>query len=368
MSYYTNLFSPETYQAFSESDLGVTGFRTTQQAHAKKVNQGDRFVCYMTKLSRWIGILEVTGECYIDESPTFYEEDDPFVVRFPVQPKVWLPREKCIPIHEQSIWDNLSFTRGNDTNSSKWTGVVRRSLNRMVDEDGKFLESLLLSQESNGIEYPIADEEFRKLVASRVRRADGVVSVTVPKNDDESDVDVSLPRPDAIRKSSHIQAVLARCGESMGFKIWLPRSDRSSVLQEWAPEDQSLIDNLPMNYDNTTLQTIENIDVLWIKGRSIIRAFEVEHTTAIYSGILRMADLLALQPNMDIKLHIVAPEDRKRKVFEEICRPVFSFLERAPLSMCCTFLSYDAIEELLALKHISHVSDSILDEYAEVAE
>ena len=28
---------------------------------------------------------------------------------------------------------------------------------------------------------------------------------------------------------------------------------------------------------------------------------------AIYSGLLRMADLLALQPNMNIRLHIVAP-------------------------------------------------------------
>jgi hypothetical protein len=30
------------------------------------------------------------------------------------------------------------------------------------------------------------------------------------------------------------------------------------------------------------------------------RAFEIEHTTAVYPGLLRMADLLALQPNMDI--------------------------------------------------------------------
>ena len=45
--------------------------------------------------------------------------------------------------------------------------------------------------------------------------------------------------------------------------------------------------------------------------RSIVRAFEVEHTTAVYSGLLRMADLLALQPNMDIRLHIVAPDERR---------------------------------------------------------
>ena len=81
-----------------------------------------------------------------------------------------------------------------------------------------------------------------------------------------------------------------------------------------------------------------------------------------------MADLLALQPNMDIKLHIVAPESRKQKVFTEILRPVFSLLERAPLSECCTFVSYDSIEELLNLKHIGHIADTVLDEYAEEAE
>ena len=83
-----------------------------------------------------------------------------------------------------------------------------------------------------------------------------------------------------------------------------------------------------------------------IAHREHVRAFEVEHTTAIYSGLLRMADLLALQPNMNIKLHIVAPEERKEKVFTEIRRPVFSLLERAPLSECCTYLSYDSLREL----------------------
>lgn len=73
-----------------------------------------------------------------------------------------------------------------------------------------------------------------------------------------------------------------------------------------------------------TIRTIEQIDVICLKRRAIVRAFEVEHTTAVYSGILRMADLLALQPNMDINLHIVAPGARREKVFQEIQRPVFS--------------------------------------------
>jgi hypothetical protein len=81
-----------------------------------------------------------------------------------------------------------------------------------------------------------------------------------------------------------------------------------------------------------------------------------------------MADLLALQPNMDIKLHIVAPEERREKVFQELRRPVFSLLDEGPLAESCTYLSYDSIEELVKQKHLAHLSDSVLDEYAEEAE
>ena len=63
--------------------------------------------------------------------------------------------------------------------------------------------------------------------------------------------------------------------------------------------DRHRLSVLPLNYNEPTLQTIEQIDVLWLRGRAIVRAFEVEHTTAVYSGILRMVDLLALQPICD---------------------------------------------------------------------
>ncbi|MGC2660672.1 MAG: hypothetical protein WA324_22175 [Bryobacteraceae bacterium] len=123
-----------------------------------------------------------------------------------------------------------------------------------------------------------------------------------------------------------------------------------------------------MNYDDTTLRTIEQIDVLWLRRRSIVRAFEVERTTSVYSGMLRMADLLALQPNMDIKVHILAPEAKRDKVFQEIRRPVFSLLNRGPLAESCTYLSYDSLKEIAGLKHLDYISHSVLDEYSEEAE
>ena len=204
------------------------------------------------------------------------------------------------------------------------------------------------------------------MVSQRVRREDKVVSVSVPTDEEEPSVVEVESGP--IRESSSMQAVLSRVGEKMGFKVWLPRHDRSTVLREWSAEPGVLIDQLPLNYDEVTLQTIEQIDVLWLKGRSIVRAFEVEHTTAVYSGILRMADLLALQPNMNIRLHIVAPPDRRDKVLTEIQRPVFSLLDRGPLSECCTYIAYDSLREVAELKHLEHLSDSVLDEYSEEAE
>lgn len=118
-----------------------------------------------------------------------------------------------------------------------------------------------------------------------------------------------------------------------------------------------------MNYNDATIRTIEQIDVLWLRGRSIARAFVVEHTTAIYSGLVRMADLVALQPDINIPLHIVAPEERQQAVLDQIQRPVFSFLETGPLSSRFSLIVYDDIRELAGQANLSHMRDTIVDEY-----
>ena len=329
MAYYLNLFSPETYESFQKSDMTVSGFRPRQRGAAERVKQGDKLICYMTKLSRFIGVLEVEDECFQDDTPIFFPENDPYIVRFKVKPLVWLEKDKTLPIHEDQVWNHLSFTSGQDKKSSTWTGKVRNSLNPLPDSDGEFLESQLFAQKDDGQEYKVDEREYRKLVSHRVRRADKFVSVTVPEDISEEE---SPAAPTSLRDSLRVQAQLADIGAKMGFSVWLPRNDRNAVLTEWNDSQGSLIDILPLNYDDTTLKTIENIDVLWLKGRAIVRTFEVEHTTSVYSGILRMADLLALQPNMDINLHIVAPANRRDKVFQELKRPVFSLLDRGPLS------------------------------------
>jgi hypothetical protein len=199
-----------------------------------------------------------------------------------------------------------------------------------------------------------------------VKRTDKEVTVIVPQNA----VTEKSERTDEheIRESLKIQAALAEIGSQMGFQIWLPRADRARVLTKWKPDAEVLLDELPVGFDQATMKTIEQIDVLWLKRRSIVRAFEVEHTTSVYSGLLRMADLLAMQPNLKIKLHIVAPVTRREKVIQEIRRPVFALLEGGALSEICTYLSYDMVAELRGQQHLMHLSDRVLEEFEERAE
>ena len=125
--YFLNLFSPETYEAFTKSGRDISGFRLRHENAAARVRPGDKLVCYMTKLSRWVGILEVNSSWFKDETPIFYQTDDPFFIRFKVNPLALLTKEKAIPIHNDRVWNALSFTRGHVTGSWQSTGAVRTS-------------------------------------------------------------------------------------------------------------------------------------------------------------------------------------------------------------------------------------------------
>ncbi len=251
---------------------------------------------------------------------------------------------------------------------AKVIDTIRPGVFCITDRGRKLLERKL---ERIAIDDLMEFTEFRSFRAKsnvpvhKVRLADRDVGVTVPEDglDEESAGDSG--RAD-IRESIAIQTLLADIGSKMGMEIWLPSGDRVAVLACWKGDHAAPLERLPLHYNETTMGTIERIDVIWLKGRAIRRAFEVEHTTAVYSGILRMADLLALVPNMKINLHIVAPLARRDKVFQELRRPVFSILE-PPLSELCTYLSYDSIRNLADQPHLGRLNDAVLDDYAEEA-
>ena len=172
--------------------------------------------------------------------------------------------------------------------------------------------------------------------------------------------------PDRQRASLTFQAKIAQLGASLGFKIWLPQNDRKRIVKRLpAACHPRVVTELPLNYDAETQKTIGAIDVIWLQARTIARAFEVEHSTVIFSGLLRMADLLAMQPRTKIPLHVVAPTERRDQVRREIVRPVFSVLEGGAMAKRCSFISYEAIDEMLAQPNLSHMKETVIEDYEE---
>ena len=298
MAYFLELFTPETWSAFREIGATVTGFRERHwRLASERVSQGDIFLCYLTRLSRWCGVLQVESEAYRDDSP-IHDHLNPFTIRFKVKPVVMLEPESAIPIYDDSVWSTLTITNQHMKGTSVWTGFFRGSLNRFEEGDGSYLVELLEKQQSNPESYPLTDRDNRLLARRRkVRTLDREVEVEVPDDeDDDSSFESKMVEPALApesRESIQYQAKVAQIGAEMGFRIWVPRNDKARVLELIpATMHEKFLDLLPLNYDDTTLRTVEQIDVLWLKGRSMARAFEIEHTTAIYSGLLRMADLL----------------------------------------------------------------------------
>jgi len=67
--------------------------------------------------------------------------------------------------------------------------------------------------------------------------------------------------------------------------------------------------------------------VIWFERGShqVAAAFEVEHSTSIYSGIVRMLDLALGGPmGNGSRLFLVAPDNRRDEVAQQLRRPAFS--------------------------------------------
>lgn len=162
---------------------------------------------------------------------------------------------------------------------------------------------------------------------------------------------------------TEVQYLLLKLGSDMGFDIWAARNDRGREYKgKKIANIPRLKSELPNQFDEITNRTIEMIDVLWLQKNTFIAAFEIESTTSIYSGLLRMSDLIAMQPNVNIPLYLVAPDERREKVITEINRATFSRLTPR-LSEICRYISFSELRE--KVKQIETIVQYVKPEFLE---
>jgi hypothetical protein len=165
---------------------------------------------------------------------------------------------------------------------------------------------------------------------------------TVPGSPSES----TPAGPDAETESVHsrIQAQLIELGHLVGCSVWIAANDRNRQHRGRSLGTDCLQSLPSIGLGPEAMRRIGLIDIIWFRNSIPLYAFEVEATTSIYSGILRMSDLLASVPTLRLKLLIVAPVERQQSVLNELARPTFT---KIGLSDYCAFVPAEKLDDLL---------------------
>lgn len=149
---------------------------------------------------------------------------------------------------------------------------------------------------------------------------------------------------EAAEDQSHtnIQGWLRDLGRALGFAVWIASNDRSRACGQGRLGDGCLMQLPPAIESAPGSDAVKLIDVLWLQGDRVAAAFEVEHSTSIYSGIVRMLDL-ALGSAIDHDTHyfLVAPDRRESDVRAQFARPAFSRVSELDLR----YLPYSELEQ-----------------------
>ena len=144
---------------------------------------------------------------------------------------------------------------------------------------------------------------------------------------------------EADRTHTEIQGWLRDLGRALEFDIWIAANDRARACGDGRLGDGCL-DSLPAAIATAPgAEAVRLIDILWLERSSgnVAAAFEVEHTTSIYSGIVRLLDLALGAPSEAARgLFLVAPDNREEEVRAQLTRPAF----RRVADMEMRFLPY----------------------------
>jgi type II restriction enzyme len=149
---------------------------------------------------------------------------------------------------------------------------------------------------------------------------------------------------DGDRTHTEVQGWLRDLGLALGFCVWVAANDRGRAFGGGTLGDRC-VQALPAPLEETAgAEAVRLIDVLWLDRETgqVTAAFEVEHTTSIYSGIVRLLDLALGGGGQAVRgLFVVAPDDREDQVRAQLARPAFS--QVAKLSV--RFLPYSELEQ-----------------------
>lgn len=349
MTYWTDIFTLETWAQAEAHGFKVTGFPPPTQGRGgystgmfARVEPGDIFLCYCKgPASRWVGALRVTGEVFRSAEPIWGIDEAGearFPWRFPAERVIALDPAQGVPgaeaASELRVLSRLKH----------WGTYLQRSLNSVPDEDGLRLLALLKQpREPVPIVVPHRRKPRRKEVSAdapepgllEAQATHVQLTAIEPAHEEDEGAPVS-----ETRIHTEIQAKLRDIGRFEGYDVWV--ADRGLV---WggAPLGEDCLRDLPLVAAERTRDVMKNIDVIWFRRGTghPVRFFEIEHSTSVYSGLLRFNDVMIDFPITEA--FIVGDGDKTQRKFErEIARRTF---DQSGLIEVTRFLLYEQVRQ-----------------------
>ncbi len=179
---------------------------------------------------------------------------------------------------------------------------------------------------------------------------DGNISTVLANEKDKAQKAAKTRHQEVINEqkeeSEHtrVQYTLVKIGRALKLDVYVARNDRHRTCDGQSLAHLTISELPPSCIANEATDSISLIDVLWLRPDTgeIVSAFEVEKSTSIYSGILRMEDLArSIHGCQQCELYLVAPDNREKEVLAQLKRPSFR------KSLADVSLSYIPFSELL---------------------
>jgi hypothetical protein len=187
-------------------------------------------------------------------------------------------------------------------------------------------------------------------------------ALVVPDAVIEPGIDIEMAR-----RHAQIQLALVEIGRQLGFRTWVAHNDRGIMykgqrLGEMGGVIARLSDVRLLEGFEEARRAAQLIDCIWFKNTRLMPAvIEIEHSTGIRSGLVRMKNFQDTAPPVPARWVVSAPDEDRGKVLRECNLPQFS-------SLNARFFPYSAVEELYYLcqkRKIKGVTEEFLDSYME---
>ncbi|GMO29828.1 MAG: hypothetical protein Pg6A_18370 [Termitinemataceae bacterium] len=152
---------------------------------------------------------------------------------------------------------------------------------------------------------------------------------------------------------SDIQAKLLLIGSYLNYRTYTPDRGKQSIyglLGDLCSEKEIPSDSIP----TMSLDTVRYVDVIWFDDEGYpTHAFEVEHTTDITKGLLRLYQIHKLH----IKMYIIADNTNKDKFQREIHKSPFYKIRQDYI-----FRNYQELDEFFeSVKNFTKIQEKFLN-------